>query len=73
MVQDFFSSYLSKLWHQQEKRTEFYLIEMVQLFLKADRIKDRFEIISKGRHYLEKELTLHNILERFVSYEKLNL
>lgn len=73
MVQDFFGSYLSELWHQQEKRTEFYLIEMVQLFLKADPIKDRFEIISKGRPYPEKELTLHNILERFVSYEKLNL
>ena len=52
------------------KRT---FLQLVKVFEEHDLIEPNYKIISDGYHQSVQELTIHNISEGFLLYEKLSI
>ena len=72
-IQEFFKSYPSFLNNQQKTKIKKHFIELVKLLEEYDFIESKYKIISNGSFYDAQELTIRNIHEGFVIYEKLSI
>lgn len=73
LIKKFIDTYPSTISNQQKNYIKAYFIEVVQILKQQDIIDDNYKTISKGRFYSTKELTISNISEGFVIYEKLSI
>ena len=72
-VQEFFKSYPSVLNNQQKTKIKKHFIELVKVLEEYDFIESKYKIISNGSFHDAQELTIRNIHEGFVIYEKLSI
>ena len=70
-VQEFFNSYPSVLNNQQKTKLKKYFIELVKLLEEQNLIESKYKIISNDSRYDTEELTIKNISQGFIFYEKL--
>jgi hypothetical protein len=72
-MQEFVSSYSSIISTQRKNNIQKYFIQLVQLFKEHDLLEDNYKIISKGFFIDTDQLTISNISQGFVIYEKLSI
>jgi len=70
-VNQFIDSYLSTLTNSQQTKIKQSFFELVQLLEENNRIESKYKIIRNGQFYSVDKLTIKNISEGFVIYEKL--
>lgn len=70
-VKDFLKSYPSVLSNQQKTKIKKCFIEFVTLLEEQGAIESKYKILSNGSYYDTQQLTVKNIFEGFVFYEKL--
>lgn len=73
LVKDFLDSYPSVIRNSRITNIKCEFIKWVKLFIECNIIDNNYKIIQNGQHYSVKELTIHNISEGFVRYEKIHL
>jgi hypothetical protein len=70
-IKEFLASYnISNQRITNMKRT---FLQLVKVFEEHDLIESNYKIISDGYHHSVEELTIHNISEGFLLYEKLSI
>jgi hypothetical protein len=72
-IKSFFHSYSSALNNQQKTKIKRDFIQLIEVLEKHQLIESKYKIISKGRFLDTPELTVRNISEGFVVYEKLSI
>ena len=72
-IKSFFHSYSSALNNQQKTKIKRDFIQLIKVLEKHQLIESKYKIISKGRFLDTPELTVRNISEGFVVYEKLSI
>jgi hypothetical protein len=72
LVQEFFESYPSVLNNKQKTEVKECFIELVKILEEYNLIESKYSIFLKGIPHDTQELTLRNISEGFVVYEKLS-
>jgi hypothetical protein len=73
LIQEFFQNYTSRLSNQQKTKMKEHFIQSIKLFQQYDLIENNYKIISNGFFLDTDVLTISNISEGFVIYEKLSL
>lgn len=73
LIQQFFQDYPSVLSNQQKTKMKKYFIELVQILQENHLIETNSKIISNGKAHSTDQLTITNILEGFIIYEKLDI
>ena len=73
LIEEFFQNYSSQLSNQQKTKMKTYFIQSIQLFQKHDLIENKFQIISDGFFIHTDQLTVSNIRQGFVVYEKFSV
>jgi len=73
LIKEFFQNYTSRLSNQQKTKMKGYFIQSVKVFQQYDLVENNYKIISNGFFLDTDELTLSNISEGFVIYEKLSI
>lgn len=73
LVQEFFDSYSSTLSNQTKTQMKTYFIQLVYWLRDQPLIEPNYKILTKGRFYNLTELTITNIQEGFLFYERLIL
>ena len=63
----------SSLNNQQKTKIKKHFIELVKVLEEYDFIESKYKIISNGSFHDVQELTIKNIHEGFVIYEKLSI
>ena len=72
-VQEFLDSYPSILSNQRITDIKRTFIQLVKTVQESDFIEENYKIISNGLFFDTDELTIQNISEGFVIYEKLSI
>nr|QUS63955.1 hypothetical protein [Haslea silbo] len=72
-IQEFLSSYSSLISNQRKNKIKKYFIQLVHLFKEHDLIEDSYKIISNGFFIDTDQLTISNISQGFVIYERLSV
>ena len=70
-IKKFLASY--RISNQRITNMKRTFIQLVKVFEEHDLIEPNYKIISDGYHHCVEELTIHNISEDFVLYEKLSI
>ena len=73
LVASFLNSYPVKVSNQQKKTMKQEFIELVSIVQNAGLIDSHYKIMSNSKYYVTYQLTVENISEGFILYEKLNL
>jgi predicted DNA-binding protein YlxM (UPF0122 family) len=73
LIKEFFQNYTSRLSNQQKTKMKEHFIQSIKLFQQYDLIENNYKIISNGFFLDTDVLTISNISEGFVIYEKLSL
>lgn len=73
LIQEFFQNYTSRLSNQQKTKMKEHFIQSIKLFQQYDLIENNYKIISNGFFLDTDALTITNISEGFVIYEKLSV
>jgi hypothetical protein len=71
LVTQFLENYPSVLNNSQKTKIKQYFIELVQILKENNLIESNYKIIYKGKFYPVDQLTIKNISEGFMIYEKL--
>jgi len=72
-VKEFLDSYPSVISNQRIQNIKKYFIQVVKLLEECNFIEDNYKIISNDSLHDTNELTIYNISEGFVIYEKLSV
>jgi len=72
-VQEFLDSYPSIISNKRITNIKRNFIQLVKTIQESDLIEDNYKIISNGHLSHTDELTIQNISEDFVLYEKLSI
>jgi hypothetical protein len=72
-IKEFLSSYSSAISNQRVTNIKKYFIQLVQLLEKNNLIESKYKIISNGSLHDTHRLTVKNISEGFIIYEKLSI
>ena len=72
-IEEFLQNYSSQLSNQQKTKIKEYFIQSIQLFQKHHLIENNYKVISDGFFIHTDHLTLSNISQGFVIYEKLSI
>ena len=72
-IKDFFEDYSVKLTNQQKTKIKKHFIELVKVLEEYDLIESKYKIISNGSFHDTQKLTIRNIHEGFLIYEKLSI
>jgi hypothetical protein len=72
-VSEFFKSYPSALENRKKTEIKKYFIQLIELLRKDNLIEPYYKIFSNGNSYDVQELTVKNISEAFMFYEKIEL
>jgi len=73
LIKEFFQNYTARLSNQQKTKMKEHFIQSIKLFQQYDLIENNYKIISNGFFLDTDALTILNISEGFVVYEKLSL
>ena len=73
LIKEFLQNYKSSLSNQQKTKIKEYFIRSIELFQQYDLIEDNYKIISNGFLLDTDLLTISNISEGFVIYEKFSV
>ena len=71
LVEEFIQNYSSQLSNQQKTKIKEYFIQSIQLFQKHHLIENNYKVINNGFFIHADHLTIYNISQGFVIYEKL--
>jgi len=71
-IKEYLDNYSSVLNNQRRTNIKRSFLELIQMLEKFGLIESKYQIISDGRYYSTNELTLQNISQGFVIYEKLD-
>ena len=71
LIKEFFQNYPSTITNQQKTTMKKYFIQLIQLLHDSDLIESNYKIILDNTRYSTNQLTLDNISEEFIVYEKL--
>jgi hypothetical protein len=71
MINEFIDGYPSVLNNSRKTNIKQSFIELVQILKENNLIEANYKIIRNGQFYSTDKLTIHNISEGFVIYEKL--
>jgi hypothetical protein len=72
-IKSFFNSYSSTLSNQQKTKIKKSFLELIKVLEEHQLIESKYKIISKGRFLDASELTIKNISEGFIFYERLSI
>ena len=72
-IKEFFQNYKSRLSNQQKTKMKGYFIQPVKVFQKHHLIENNYKIISNGFFIDTDLLTISNISQGFVIYERLSV
>ncbi len=72
-IKSFFNSYSSTLNSQQKTKIKKSFLEVVKILEEHQLIESKYKIISNGRLLDASKLTIKNISEGFIFYEKLSI
>jgi hypothetical protein len=73
LIKEFFQNYKSRLSNQQKTKIKGYFIQSVKVFQKHHLIENNYKIISNGFFIDTDQLTISNISQGFVIYERLSV
>ena len=71
MIKEFLKKYQGKISNQRLANLKREIIRVIEILKQFHLIESDFKIISNGHLILTDELTIHNISEGFVIYEKI--
>lgn len=72
-IKQFINSYPSSLNNSQKTNIKKFFLELVMILKESDLIQSNYKILSNGKFQDVDELTLKNISEGFIIYEKLSI
>lgn len=73
LVKEFLQSYHSKISNSRIRDIKLEFIKWINLLTESNIIENNYKIIQKGQYHSTKELTINNISEGFILYEKITL
>jgi ribonucleotide reductase beta subunit family protein with ferritin-like domain len=72
-VEEFFKLYPSVLENKKKTEIKKYFIQLVELLKEHNLIESYYKVFSNGNSYDVQELTIKNISEGFMFYERIQL
>ena len=73
LIKEFFQNYTSRLSNQQKTKMKGYFIQSVKVFQKHHLVENNYKILSNGFFIDTDQLTISNISQGFVIYERLSV